>query len=86
MDEQQAPVALAPTAHAPAEDAPTAGGAAGPTVVGIGAPAGALAARRAFFADVPERTGLTYVVILHLSPEPESHLAELLRRNSWWWL
>lgn len=50
-----------------------------PTVVGIGASAGGLAALKTFFANVPERTGLTFVVVVHLSPEHESHLADLLQ-------
>ena len=51
----------------------------GPPVVGIGASAGALRALRAFFEHVPPDSGSAYVVIVHLSPEHESHLADLLR-------
>ncbi|QOR39152.1 hypothetical protein HNO52_11970 [Billgrantia diversa] len=50
-----------------------------PTIVGIGASAGGLAALKRFFANVPERTGLSFVVVMHLSPEHESHLADLLQ-------
>lgn len=50
-----------------------------PTVVGIGASAGGLAALKAFFAEVPPDNGLAWVVVMHLSPEHESHLAELLQ-------
>ena len=50
-----------------------------PTVVGIGASAGGLAALKAFFAEVPADSGLAWVVVVHLSPEHESHLAELLQ-------
>jgi two-component system CheB/CheR fusion protein len=50
-----------------------------PTVVGLGASAGGLAALKAFFAQVPDDTGLAFVVVVHLSPDYESHLAELLQ-------
>ncbi len=49
------------------------------SVIGIGASAGGLAALRAFFAALPERSGLTFVVVVHLSPEHESMLAALLQ-------
>jgi two-component system, chemotaxis family, CheB/CheR fusion protein len=48
-------------------------------IVGLGASAGGLAALKTFFAHVPENTGLTFVVVMHLSTEHESHLAELLQ-------
>ncbi len=48
-------------------------------VVGLGASAGGLAALKTFFQHVPERTGITFVVVMHLSPEHVSHLAELLQ-------
>jgi two-component system CheB/CheR fusion protein len=50
-----------------------------PTIVGIGASAGGLAALRAFFAHVPDDSGLAFVVVVHLAPDHESHLAELLQ-------
>ncbi len=50
-----------------------------PTVIGIGASAGGLAALRTFFAHVPEESGLAFVVVVHLSPEHKSHLADLLQ-------
>jgi two-component system, chemotaxis family, CheB/CheR fusion protein len=49
------------------------------TVVGIGASAGGLAALKSFFSNIPEDSGLAYVVVVHLSPEHESHLADLLQ-------
>ena len=49
------------------------------TVVGIGASAGGLAALKTFFAEVPADSGVAWVVVMHLSPEHESHLAELLQ-------
>src|SRR6266540_5966295 len=49
------------------------------TVVGIGASAGGLKALQEFFEALPSSTGMAYVVITHLHPEHESHLAELLQ-------
>src|SRR5262245_57024777 len=49
------------------------------TVVGIGASAGGLTALQAFFESLPTKTGLAYVVVTHLHPEHESHLADLLQ-------
>lgn len=48
-------------------------------VVGIGASAGGLAAIRDFFQHMPDDSGLAFVVVVHLSPEHESHLADLLQ-------
>jgi two-component system CheB/CheR fusion protein len=50
-----------------------------PTVVGIGASAGGLGALRIFLEHVPTDSGLAFVVVVHLSPDHESHLAELLQ-------
>jgi two-component system, chemotaxis family, CheB/CheR fusion protein len=49
------------------------------TVVGIGASAGGLAALKIFLEHVPPDSGLSFVVVVHLSPDHESHLAELLQ-------
>lgn len=49
-------------------------------VVGIGASAGGIAALRTFFAAAPEKPGMAFIVVLHLHPEHESHLADLLRK------
>ncbi len=48
-------------------------------VVGIGASAGGLAALKTFFKNVPDNSGLAWVVVVHLSPQHESHLAALLQ-------
>lgn len=48
-------------------------------IVGIGASAGGLAALKLFFSHVPKDSSLAYVVVVHLSPDHESHLAELLQ-------
>ena len=49
------------------------------TIVGIGASAGGLDTLKAFFAQVPRDSGLAYVVVVHLSPDHESMLADLLQ-------
>ncbi|HSL44198.1 MAG TPA: chemotaxis protein CheB [Anaerolineales bacterium] len=51
-------------------------------VVGIGASAGGLQALQSFFEALPSDTGMVYVVIMHLHPEHESHLAELLQTRT----
>jgi two-component system CheB/CheR fusion protein len=49
-----------------------------PTVVGLGASAGGLEALKAFFGAMPPRTGLAFVVVVHLDPTHESLIPELL--------
>jgi two-component system CheB/CheR fusion protein len=51
-------------------------------VVGIGASAGGLSALQEFFNAMPPDTGLAFVVITHLHPEYESHMAELLQHQT----
>ncbi|MDQ8184119.1 chemotaxis protein CheB [Pelagicoccus sp. SDUM812002] len=51
-------------------------------IVGIGASAGGLSALRAMFQAFPADSGLAFVVVIHLSPQHKSHLAELLQKNS----
>lgn len=48
-------------------------------VVGIGASAGGLEALETFFRNVPEHSGLAYVVVQHLDPTHKGLLAELLQ-------
>ncbi|HEY8920785.1 MAG TPA: chemotaxis protein CheB, partial [Chitinophaga sp.] len=48
-------------------------------IVGLGASAGGVQALKEFFEHVPADTGMAYVVILHLSPDYDSKLAEVLR-------
>src|ERR1041384_3573142 len=48
-------------------------------VVAIGASAGGVAALKKFFAHVPHDTRAAFVVGLHPSPEPESHLSQVLQ-------
>ena len=51
-------------------------------VVGLGGSAGGLAALQAFFGAMPPDTGMAFVVIMHLSPEHASILAEVLQRTT----
>ncbi|HVG23177.1 MAG TPA: CheR family methyltransferase [Thermoanaerobaculia bacterium] len=48
-------------------------------IAGIGGSAGSIPAFQTFFRNVRPDSGMAYVVILHLSPEHESHLAEVLQ-------
>lgn len=50
-----------------------------PTVVGIGASAGGLGALKTFFAHLGDGGGMAFVIVMHLSPEHESHLADILQ-------
>ena len=52
-----------------------------PTIVGIGASAGGIPALQAFFKALPSDTGASYVVIVHLDPNVQSELAEVLARH-----
>ncbi|HVE71554.1 MAG TPA: CheR family methyltransferase [Thermoanaerobaculia bacterium] len=51
-------------------------------IAGIGGSAGSIPAFRTFFRNVAPDSGMAYVVILHLSPEHESHLAEVLQSST----
>ncbi|HEX4151788.1 MAG TPA: chemotaxis protein CheB [Steroidobacteraceae bacterium] len=51
-------------------------------VVGIGASAGGIEALRRFFSKASATSGMAYVVILHLSPDHESLMAEILGRSA----
>ena len=51
-------------------------------VVGIGASAGGIKAVKEFLEGIPDDSGMAFVVILHLSPEHESRLAEVLRGST----
>ena len=51
-------------------------------VVGLGASAGGVQALSEFFSNVPEKTGIAYVVILHLSPDHDSKLTEVLQATT----
>jgi two-component system CheB/CheR fusion protein len=51
-------------------------------VVGLGASAGGIPALSTFFRNVPPDSGMAYVVILHLSPDHDSQLANVLQNVS----
>jgi len=56
------------------------GGVAFP-VVGVGASAGGLAALQQLFAGMPAKPGMAFVVVMHLSPDHESSLPQILERS-----
>ena len=49
-----------------------------PLVVGIGASAGGLQALKEFFAAMPADSGLAFLVVMHLPPDPTCRLSEIL--------
>ena len=51
-------------------------------MVGLGGSAGAIPALQAFFEAMPPDSGLAFAVIVHLSAEHESMLAELLQHST----
>ncbi len=51
-------------------------------VVGIGASAGGLEAFTELLGHLPDDTGMAFVLIQHLDPKHESHLTELLSKES----
>ncbi len=51
-------------------------------VVAVGASAGGLAALKAFFSQVEPDSGLAFVVVVHLAPDRESFLPDLLQPHS----
>ena len=50
-------------------------------VVGIGASAGGLQPLQEFFGNMPQGSGLAFVIVQHLSPEFKSLMSELLSRR-----
>ena len=51
-------------------------------VIGLGASAGGLQALKDFFTHMPANSGMAFVVIMHLSPNHESHVATLLQATT----
>jgi len=51
-------------------------------IVGIGASAGGLEAFKTFFANTPPDSGMTFVLVQHLSPDHKSMLADLVGRTT----
>jgi two-component system CheB/CheR fusion protein len=48
-------------------------------VVGLGASAGGLEALKSFFAEVPEQSGMAFIVVVHMSPNQPSMMSSLLQ-------
>ncbi len=53
-----------------------------PIIVGIGASAGGLEALEAFFKNVPQSTGLAFVIIQHMDPTRKGLMVELIQRST----
>ncbi len=53
-----------------------------PRIVGVGASSGGLEAFTELLGRLPEDTGMAFVLIQHLDPRHQSHLAELLSKAS----
>jgi two-component system, chemotaxis family, CheB/CheR fusion protein len=51
-------------------------------VVGLGASAGGIQALQTFFKATPASSNMAYVVILHLSPDQDSQLAQVLQHST----
>src|SRR5438270_1053875 len=51
-------------------------------VVGLGASAGGIAPLQQFFTDMDPRSGLSFVVVMHLSPEFDSQLAGVIQQKT----
>src|SRR5256885_12428087 len=48
------------------------------TIAGIGASAGGVRALQDFFSALPEKTGAALVVVMHLAPDHQSDLAQII--------
>ena len=51
---------------------------AGPVIVGVGASAGGVQALQALFGALPDHTGAAFVVVVHLDPQHQSDLPNIL--------
>ncbi len=51
-------------------------------LIGLGGSAGSIQALLEFFRHMPHDAGMAFVVVLHLSPDRESTLAELLQKST----
>jgi two-component system CheB/CheR fusion protein len=51
-------------------------------MVGLGGSAGAIPSLQAFFASMPPRSGMAFVVVIHLAADRESSLPEILSRST----
>ena len=55
---------------------------ASPLIIGIGASAGGLEALQQFFQNMPANSGLSFVVVQHLSPDYKSLMADILGKHT----
>lgn len=53
-----------------------------PLIVGVGASAGGLEALQQFFSCIPANSGLSFVVVQHLSPDYKSLMADILGKHT----
>ena len=53
-----------------------------PLIIGIGASAGGLEALQQFFEHMPNNSGLSFVVVQHLSPDYKSLMADILSKHT----
>lgn len=51
-------------------------------VIGLGASAGGIAPLQQFFGDMKPDSGLAFVVVMHLSPDFESRLADVIQQKT----
>ena len=51
-------------------------------VVALGGSAGSIEALQAFFSSMPPQQDMAFIVVVHLLPEHESNLAEILQRQT----
>ena len=49
-------------------------------IVGLGASAGGMAALKEFFAAMPPKTGIAFVVVMHLDPDSPEHASRTVGR------
>ncbi len=64
------------------EEKNTAGTQSSSIVIGIGASAGGLEALQQFFSYMPPNSGLSFVVVQHLSPDYKSLMADILGKHT----
>lgn len=81
MEENEPPASLEKSETSVNQE-PGVSGAGGAMVVAIGASAGGVEALQELFSGMPVETGLTFVVILHTTADPDSHLAEIIQRKT----
>src|SRR3954462_3167257 len=51
-------------------------------LVGLGGSAGSIEALQTFFATMPPQSGLAFAVVIHLSPDHQSVLSEVIQRST----